>query len=124
MGVSARPSPSGRRGSNPRPSAWEADALPTELRPRSLSSVTRTRPEERLSRRSSLGQGEPVRRLAPLVVIALVAGGCFLRRAGPPPSPQCRSGSPLIGVYHPGRLKVDRHCLFGASDFEEGQVNP
>ena len=25
---------SGRRGSNPRPSAWEADALPTELRPR------------------------------------------------------------------------------------------
>src|SRR4029453_200925 len=26
---------SGRRGSNPRPSAWEADALPTELRPRS-----------------------------------------------------------------------------------------
>src|SRR5919204_5118621 len=25
---------SGRRVSNPRPSAWEADALPTELRPR------------------------------------------------------------------------------------------
>src|SRR5690242_4426444 len=25
---------SGRRGSNPRPSAWEADALPTELLPR------------------------------------------------------------------------------------------
>jgi hypothetical protein len=25
---------SGRRGSNPRPSAWEADALPAELRPR------------------------------------------------------------------------------------------
>ena len=24
---------SGRRGSNPRPSAWEADALPTELFP-------------------------------------------------------------------------------------------
>ena len=29
-----RRSPSGRRVSNPRPSAWEADALPTELRPR------------------------------------------------------------------------------------------
>ncbi len=28
---------SGRRGSNPRPSAWEADALPTELRPRSFT---------------------------------------------------------------------------------------
>src|SRR5438045_7597631 len=27
-------SESGRWGSNPRPSAWEADALPTELRPR------------------------------------------------------------------------------------------
>ena len=25
---------SGRRGSNPRPSAWKADALPTELLPR------------------------------------------------------------------------------------------
>ena len=24
---------SGRRGSNPRPSAWKADALPTELLP-------------------------------------------------------------------------------------------
>ena len=28
---------SGRRASNPRPSAWEADALPTELRPRGRS---------------------------------------------------------------------------------------
>src|SRR3954465_8331068 len=39
---------SGRRGSNPRPSAWEADALPTELRPRSRPSLAR--PKERLSR--------------------------------------------------------------------------
>jgi hypothetical protein len=31
-----RNSTSGRRGSNPRPSAWEADALPTELLPRSF----------------------------------------------------------------------------------------
>ena len=30
---------SGRRGSNPRPSAWEADALPTELLPRSVDSA-------------------------------------------------------------------------------------
>src|SRR5436309_9647860 len=36
---------SGRRGSNPRPSAWEADALPTELRPRGAhSSAGSTRP--------------------------------------------------------------------------------
>ncbi len=27
---------SGRRDSNPRPSAWKADALPTELRPHQL----------------------------------------------------------------------------------------
>src|SRR3954452_6353879 len=32
---------SGRRGSNSRPSAWEADALPTELRPRAPSSLPR-----------------------------------------------------------------------------------
>ena len=31
---------SGRRGSNPRPSAWEADALPTELLPRACRSST------------------------------------------------------------------------------------
>src|SRR5438094_769886 len=31
-------STSGRRGSNPRPSAWKADALPTELRPRARRS--------------------------------------------------------------------------------------
>ena len=32
---------SGKRGSNPRPSAWEADALPTELFPRPTQSGTR-----------------------------------------------------------------------------------
>ena len=30
---------SGKRGSNPRPSAWEADALPTELFPQFLLPV-------------------------------------------------------------------------------------
>ncbi len=30
---------SGKRGSNPRPSAWEADALPTELLPQLLNFV-------------------------------------------------------------------------------------
>ena len=29
---------SGRRGSNPRPTAWKAVALPTELRPQLISS--------------------------------------------------------------------------------------
>src|SRR3954452_22412468 len=31
--IDGLPKESGRRVSNPRPSAWEADALPTELRP-------------------------------------------------------------------------------------------
>ena len=35
------PSLSGRRASNPRPSAWEADALPTELRPRGDAAAAR-----------------------------------------------------------------------------------
>ena len=34
------PVQSGRRGSNPRPSAWEADALPTELLPRRRTART------------------------------------------------------------------------------------
>jgi hypothetical protein len=34
-----RVSLSGRRGSNPRPLAWEANALPAELRPRSAASI-------------------------------------------------------------------------------------
>ena len=34
---------SGRWGSNPRPSAWEADALPTELRPRTAFRIAQER---------------------------------------------------------------------------------
>jgi hypothetical protein len=34
MAMIARMEVSGKRDSNPRPSAWEADALPTELFPR------------------------------------------------------------------------------------------
>jgi hypothetical protein len=60
-----------------------------------------------------------VRRLAPLVLIALVAGGCFLRRSGPPPSPHCPSGSPLVGVYHPERLKVKSRCRVAIGTVEK-----
>jgi hypothetical protein len=60
-----------------------------------------------------------MRRLLPLVVVALVAGGCFLRQAGPPPSPHCRSGSPLVGVYHPDRLKVKRRCHVAVGTVEK-----
>lgn len=34
-----RPSPSGRRDSNPRPSPWQGDALPTEPRPRAFHAL-------------------------------------------------------------------------------------
>ena len=37
---------SGRRGSNPRPSAWKADALPTELLPRIIPALPITQPAE------------------------------------------------------------------------------
>ncbi|MFL5935805.1 MAG: hypothetical protein ACJ744_03325 [Gaiellaceae bacterium] len=30
--------------------------------------------------------------------------------AAPPPSPYCRSGAPLAGVYHPQRLEVKKRC--------------
>src|SRR6476659_443517 len=43
---------SGRRGSNPRPSAWEADALPTELRPRWERSLAE-------SERATFARAEP-----------------------------------------------------------------
>ena len=32
---------SGKRDSNPRPSAWEADALPTELLPHSFAKINK-----------------------------------------------------------------------------------
>jgi hypothetical protein len=60
-----------------------------------------------------------MRRVLPLVVVALVAGGCFLRQAGPPPSPHCRSGSPLVGVYHPDRLKVKSRCHVAVGTVEK-----
>jgi hypothetical protein len=60
-----------------------------------------------------------VRRLAPLVLIVLVASGCFLRGAGPPPSPHCRSGSALVGVYHPERLKVKSRCRVAVGTVEK-----
>jgi hypothetical protein len=46
-----------------------------------------------------------------LLVLAVVPAGCSLRRrAEPPPSPYCRGGNPLAGVYHPVRLHVRSRC--------------
>jgi len=62
------------------------------------------------------------RPLLVLVVLAALVAGCTLLRAGPPPSPHCRSGSPLAGVYHPERLKVKSRCRVAVGTVE--QVKP
>ncbi len=51
-----------------------------------------------------------MRRLALLLAIPAVTAACSLLGASSPPSPYCRSGNPLAGVYHPARLKVKRRC--------------
>lgn len=52
-----------------------------------------------------------MRRVALLAVLPLAAG-CSLvaSKASPPPSPYCRAGDPLAGVYHPDRLHVRSRC--------------
>ena len=54
-----------------------------------------------------------------LVVLATLVVGCTLRRAGPAPSPHCRAGSPLAGVYHPQRLKVKSRCRVAVGTVEK-----
>ena len=44
------------------------------------------------------------------VFLVLCAAACSLRRQVAPPSPYCRGGSPLAGVYHPQRLQVKSRC--------------
>ena len=50
----------------------------------------------------------------PAVVIGVFllccAAACTLRRQVTPPSPYCRGGNPLAGVYHPQRLNVKSRC--------------
>jgi hypothetical protein len=59
------------------------------------------------------------RPLLVLVVLAALVAGCSLLRAGPPPSPHCRAGSPLAGVYHPQRLKVKSRCRVAVGTIEK-----
>ena len=53
-----------------------------------------------------------MRRLATIIGVLLVfcAAACSLRRQVAAPSPYCRGGSPLAGVYHPQRLHVKSRC--------------
>jgi hypothetical protein len=59
------------------------------------------------------------RPLLVLVVLAAVVAGCSLLHASPPPSPHCRGGSPLAGVYHPQRLKVKSACRVAIGTIEK-----
>jgi hypothetical protein len=58
----------------------------------------------------------------PFVVLGVLTGlvaGCTVLRASRPPSPYCRSGSPLVGVYHPERLKVKSRCRMAIGTVEK-----
>jgi hypothetical protein len=60
-----------------------------------------------------------VRGLLVAILVGAVVAGCALRRAAPAPSPHCRSGSPLVGVYHPERLKVKSRCRIAVGVVEK-----
>ena len=54
-----------------------------------------------------------------LVLLAVVVAGCSVREeAWKPPSPHCRAGDPLAGVYHPARLEVKSRCVVAAGIVE------
>ena len=59
-----------------------------------------------------------MRRLFALVLVPLLLAGCGLRRTSPPPSPYCRAGDPLAGVYHPSRLEVKSRCAVASGAVE------
>ena len=44
------------------------------------------------------------------VFLVCCTAACTLRRESAPPSPHCRRGNPLAGVYHPSRLNVKSRC--------------
>ena len=44
------------------------------------------------------------------VFLICCTAACTLRRQAAPPSPYCRGGPPLAGVYHPQRLVVKSRC--------------
>jgi len=53
-----------------------------------------------------------------IVVATLAAYRVASHRVGPPPSPYCRSGDPLAGVYHPARLVVQSRCRVAVGTVE------
>lgn len=92
---------SGRRDSNPRPSAWEADALPTELVPRS-SAVVLTNPgrlcntfPHPIVRPARDPVPRPSPRAPPALrrPVCIRVGACLV--ASSPSRPSCSPGSPV-----------------------------
>jgi hypothetical protein len=66
------------------------------------------------------------RALVPVLILAAALAGCRvgLHRAGSPPSPYCRSGDPLAGVYHPSRLVVKSRCRVASGTVEVVRFEP
>ena len=61
-----------------------------------------------------------MRRLLPLALLPLASGCSLLASApSPPPSPHCRAGAPLAGVYHPDRLHVRSRCAVATGVVEK-----
>ncbi len=68
----------------------------------------------RLSRTGRVGHAETMRRLEivlALLALVLAAGLVWPRHAWSPPSPNCRDGPALAGVYHSDRLHVRERCV-------------
>ena len=59
-----------------------------------------------------------MRALAACTAVVALTAGCSLRHSSPPPSPYCRSGELLAGVYHPQRLKVKSRCVAASGTVE------
>jgi hypothetical protein len=71
----------------------------------------------RLSRTGQVGHAETMRRLEivlALLALVLAAGLVWPRHAWSPPSPYCRDGPALAGVYHSDRLHVRERCVVAA----------
>ena len=91
---------SGRRDSNPRPSAWKADALPTELHPR----VVRRTGGQSVGRFAPIAHAShPVRELSHH---ATLTGPSFDPTARPPDRLSARHGGGRIRTYV-GRSPAD-----------------
>jgi hypothetical protein len=67
-----------------------------------------------------------IRVLVSGLLFAAALAGCRvgLHRASPPPSPYCRSGDPLAGVYHPARLVVQSRCRVASGTVEVVRFEP